>query len=154
MVFQLRSPSIAARMTLSTMAATLRSFSPALCTWPSSMPGGMGSKISPAPRRIMSRTMGRSVAYSSCVRDSLPLSLSLSLSWAWGPVKVPGHISPPNSLIGLWGAKDDHIASSDYSHIVYSLYALALKPVVTETLFDCPESELAHTGKNIRKLRP
>ena len=36
-------------------------------------------------------------------------SLSLSLSWAWGPVKVPGHISPPNSLIGLWGVKDAHI---------------------------------------------
>ena len=43
---------------------------------------------------------------------------SLSRSWAWGPVKVPGHINPPNSLTGLWGVKDEHIASKDLSHVI------------------------------------
>ena len=30
-----------------------------------------------------------------------PICLSLSLSWAWGPVKVPGHISPPSLALSL-----------------------------------------------------
>ena len=39
------------------------------------------------------------------------LSLSLSLSRARAPVKVPGLKSPPNTLIGLRGVRNEYSAS-------------------------------------------